>query len=97
MLHRFAGVTGRSFKPLVKDGNVNDPGSQLLWGDAVYMPDFMALDRYPPEKLLRLAVILHMVYGSVDVCAYVLGEYQRRVGGGLAHEYLRRVTSEPAA
>lgn len=91
LLHRFVGASGRCFKPLLLNGNVNAPGSQLLWADAVYLPHFMQLGRLSAEKLLKLAIILHAVYQSVDACAYVLREHQRRAGGRLADRYLAGV------
>ena len=92
VFHKFAGVAGRTFKPLVVNNDVNKCLSQMLWADAVYVKDFMALDRLPPEKLLRLAVILHMVYGSFDLAIQALLAYDRQCSSGLAPAYLHRLT-----
>lgn len=92
LLHRFASIGGRCFKPMFRNNDINTPGSQLLWGDAVYLPNFMDLNGYTPEKLLKLAVILHTVYQSVDTCAFVLREHQNRTGSGLADRYILHLT-----
>ncbi len=91
LFHRFAAAEGRVFKPLVFNNDLNAPGSQVLWADAVYMKDFMALDGISPEKLLKLAILLHVLYQSVDACAYVLRCYQDRTGDRLADRYVQRL------
>jgi len=52
----------------------NDPNialSQVLWSDAVYVPDD-TLDGMAPEALLKLAALLHEIYGSYDLYHVVL-------------------------
>lgn len=92
VLHRFAGIGSRTFKPLIVNNNVNTRGTQLLWGDAVYIPDFMNLERLSPEKLLKLTAILHVVYHSYDTAAYFLQEHDRRTGDNLANRYINRLS-----
>jgi FkbM family methyltransferase len=92
VFHKFAGVAGRTFKPMVVNNDVNHCLSQMLWADAVYVKDFMALDRLPAEKLLRLAAILHMVYGSFDLAMQALLAYDRQHSSALAPAYLHRLT-----
>ena len=92
VFHKFAGLAGRTFKPLIVNDDVNQCLSQMLWADAVYVKDFMALDRLPSEKLLRMAVILHMVYGSFDLAMQALLAYDRQCSTGLAPTYLQRLT-----
>jgi hypothetical protein len=91
VFHKFAGVAGRTFKPMVVNNDVNHCLSQMLWADAVYVKDFMALDRLPAEKLLRLAAILHMVYGSFDLAMQALLAYDRQYSSALAPAYLHRL------
>src|ERR1700689_4259964 len=43
-LHRLT-QAGRTFKPLIFRNDVTAALSQILWGDAVYVRDFMAFDR----------------------------------------------------
>ncbi len=87
--HTLPSISGRTFKPLVVDNDINKAQSQILWADAVYVRDFMALDRLSPEKLLKLAVILHMQYVSTDLALESLKAYDAKTGAGLADRYLR--------
>lgn len=50
----------------------------MLWGDAVYVRDFMAFGRLPPAALLKLACILHESYGSFDLAAVALEAHDGR-------------------
>ncbi len=92
--HCFDSVAGRAFKPMIFDNDINKPRRQMLWANAVYMKDFMALEKLPDEKLLKLAILLHTLYASYDACALVLRHYQDRTGNGLADAYLHRMASQ---
>lgn len=89
--HRFSGMAGRTFKPLVINNDLSRMASQLLWAEAVYVKDFMALESLTPEKLLRLAVILHVVYKSVDLAIQALAAYDAKLKGNLAEMYLKHL------
>lgn len=89
-LHQIAPVS-RVFKPLVLNNDVNAGLSQILWGDAVYVRDFMFLDRLSGETLLKLAVILHENFRSVDMAAAVLAAYDQQNGSGLQQLYLQKL------
>ena len=89
LFHKFIGVAGRTFKPLVTDNDLEKMRSQVLWGDVVYVRDFMALDRLSPEKLVKLAVILHMQYGSVDLALESLKAHDAKTSAGLSGRYLQ--------
>ena len=67
--------------------------SQSLWADAVYVKDFMRLGAMAPRKLLALAVILHDVYKSRDLCHLVLETHDRKKGGRLAAAYRARLSN----
>lgn len=94
--HRFASIAGRTFKPLVMNNNVNAMLSQALWADAVYVRDWMNWRTLEADSLLKLAVILHDVYGSCDLAMLALTELDRRSGGSLAGRYLEQLTGRPA-
>lgn len=91
--HKLDGAAGRPFKPLQKGKNPNVPFGQMLWGDAVYARDFMALDRLTPDKLLAMAVILHEVYGSVDLVHLALLAYDEQTSDHVAGAYIDRLTA----
>ncbi len=94
--HKLDGAAGRPFKPLQKGKNPNVPIGQLLWGDAVYAKDFMALDQLPPNKLISMAVILHEVYGSVDLAHLALLAYDAQTNEHVAGAYIERLTARAA-
>ena len=91
--HKFLGFAGRAFKPTMAAGDPNAMVSQMLWSEAVYVKDFMTFDRLAPERLLKLAVILHDVYQSVDLALLCLTEWDRRNGSKTAMEYQARLAA----
>ena len=88
LLHRILLPTGRTFKPLIFNNDVNAAMSQWLWGDAVYVRDFMAFETIPCVDLLKLAAILHENYGSFDLAAVALEAHDRMAGSGLQKRYI---------
>ena len=91
--HKFAGLGGRTFKPLVAGDNPNAPLSQFLWADAVYLRDFMKLDELEPDSLLKLTIILHELYSAYDLAALALRAFDAKTDGGLWPVYIKRLTS----
>ena len=91
LFHKFAGLAGRSFQPIVVNNDLNRGLSQLLWADAVYVKSFLGFDQLLPAKLLKLAVILHEVYFSFDLSALALRHYDLQAGTRLADAYLERL------
>jgi len=101
LFHKFTnnGLGGRTFKPISDMKMI----SQILWSDAIYIKNFMHYDQTPPEKLLKLAVILHDVYKSYDFVYNVLSEYDKQTSSECAEGYLEilsnganAVTANPA-
>jgi FkbM family methyltransferase len=88
MFHRFLGLAGRTYKPLMVNNDPNISLSQVLWSDAVYVPDLTRLDRLEPEALLKLAALLHEIYGSFDLCHVVLSAHDRQCGTSYSHRYV---------
>ncbi len=89
--HHFAGggFGSRLFKPFLRRNGEIDPANQYIWAEAVYVKDFMQLHRLSTGKLLKLAVILHEVQESYDLCALILEEYDRKAGARLRERYMR--------
>jgi FkbM family methyltransferase len=92
MFHRFLGMAGRTYSPLMVNGNPNAALSQMLWSDAVYVPDLARLDRLEPNALLKLAALLHEVYGSLDLCHVVLEAHDLQCATSYAARYFERLT-----
>jgi FkbM family methyltransferase len=97
LLHRFAEFAGRAFRPMVLGNDVNSMGSQLIWAEAFYVRSFMQLHELSPQKLLKLAAILHIVSRSYDMVPLVLRHYDARAGTQLSLDYVRRIIGERSA
>jgi FkbM family methyltransferase len=89
-LHQILPVS-RVFKPLIFNNDINAGLSQILWGDAVYVRDFMSLELLPRNSLLKLAAILHENYRSVDMAAAVLAIYDQQNGSSLQQTYIQKL------
>jgi FkbM family methyltransferase len=89
-LHRLT-QAGRTFKPLIFMNDVNAMLSQILWGDAIYVRDFMSFDRMSGVDLLKIATILHENYHSVDLAAVALASYDCAHGTELQPAYLKKL------
>lgn len=85
--------TGRTFRPLIFNNNRNAAMSQWLWGEAIYVRDFMTFDKLAPEALLKLACILHENYRSFDLAGVALEAYDRQTGSQLQKTYLTRLVA----
>ena len=92
MFHRFLGISGRTYSPLMVSGNPNAALSQMLWTDAIYVPDLSRLDGLEPNALLKLAALLHEIYGSFDLSHIVLVAHDRQCGTSYAARYFERLT-----
>jgi FkbM family methyltransferase len=93
MFHRFLGLSGRAYSPIMVNGNPDAPLSQMLWSDAVYVPELARLNGLDPNALLKLAALLHEVYGSFDLCHHVLSAYDRLCLTSYAERYFERLTT----
>jgi len=93
LFHKFLGFAGRAFKPTMVPDQPSAMLSQMLWSEAVYVKDFTALDSLQPDQLLKLAMILHEVYGSLDLSLLCLLEWDRRKGTKVAVEYQARLAA----
>jgi FkbM family methyltransferase len=92
VLHKFIDVGGRPFRPF-KPPNPFYPISQLLWADAIFIRDFTRLDSYSHDGLLKAATILDLIYGSYDIAAILLNEYDRRMQTNLCRRYCEALNS----
>lgn len=91
--HTFTGLSGGPFAPVE---SVSDPAlrpKQVLWSNAVYVKDFLALESLTGEQLLKMAVILHEVYASFDLAYLALAAYDGKTRGGLSPVYRRRLAA----
>ena len=94
MFHRFLGISGRTYKPLMLNDNPSATLSQMLWSDAVYVPDLARLDHLEPAALIKLSALLHEIYKSFDLCHVVLAAHDRRQGTSYAQRYFERLAAQ---
>jgi FkbM family methyltransferase len=88
MFHRFSDMSGRTYKPLMMNNDPNAGMSQMLWADAIYVPNLDRLDTLEPAALVKLAALLHEIYGSYDLCHVVLAAHDRRCGTTYTQRYI---------
>jgi len=93
--HTFNMFAKRAFKPMIFNKNINEGLRQVLWGDALYVRDWMHLEDLDTLKLAKFAVLAHDVLHSFDLVHLVLSAYDQKVGGDLAESYLKRLSAEP--
>lgn len=86
--HTFVGVGSRCMKPFIVNDDKNKGLNQKLWFDAIYVRDFMQLEKLSTEKLRKYAAIMHDIYKSADLCHFILTELDRRLGENLADTYM---------
>jgi len=95
--HTFDDLAGRCFKPLVNQNNINLQLRQVLWSDAIYVKDWLRFDVTPLDKLKKLAVLLHEVVQSYDLCHLALQAIDARSGRDFALRYLQSFAHPSAA
>ena len=80
VFHTFRGFGQRAFAPFVVDGNPARGINQILWADAVYVRDWMALEALSPDRLCRYAALVHGLYGSYDLAHRVIAALEAAGG-----------------
>jgi FkbM family methyltransferase len=89
--HTLNGFSGRAFKPLIANGDVNSAFRQALWSDALYVRDWMHLEDLSEAKLRNYAILAHDVLRSYDLAHLVLSALDSKTEGGRAVDYLQRL------
>ncbi len=91
VFHKFAPLRSRVFQPMKVGDSVTAGLSQTFDGDAVFMRDFTKLHQMPSDKLLKMALILHDIYGSLDVVYRILTTLDKREKTGWANSYIEAI------
>jgi len=93
--HDFHDFGSRTLKPLRSPNAAGaDQGmNQKLWTDAIYFKHPFRLEAVPDVKLLKLAVLLHDLYGSYDFVHFFLQAADARRGEQVAPRYRERLTA----
>lgn len=95
--HSFLGLSGRTFKPILINNNPHIGLNQNLWTDAVFVKDFSKLRMLSPDQLLKTAVIVNEMYGSVDLAQLCLAHYDHKSGTRYWEEFMKRLIGPSAA
>ena len=93
-LHRLIDISGRAFHPFAVPGDPVKPVSQFLWADAVYVRKFTSFNQLEPQMLLKLAVLVHEVYNSVDLCARALAFYDGQMNTSLKAKFFKAIAEK---
>lgn len=92
-LHSLADLAGRCYRPLTVDAAGLRPLGQVLYADAVYVRDLARLIAGGAGRLLSAATILHDVYRSYDLCAWLLQHVDEKAGSRHLATYLDYLTA----
>lgn len=77
----------RMVSPMVLGNDIMNGLSQVFDSDVVFVRDFTQPDAMTSLQMLRMAMILHDIYGSYDVALRLLQDHDRRFGGSLCPRY----------
>jgi len=91
MFHKFGPLVSRVIKPLILDNDMYKGLSQQLWSDAVYVRPFNGFESLNSDQLLKIARIMHDVYGSVDLAQLALTFYDRKNDSHCQPAYLEKL------
>ncbi len=94
LFHKFGPLVSRIFKPLLLSNDIYAGLSQVHWTDAVYVRSFMDFKTLQPSELLKLARIMHDIYGSVDLAQLALNHIDRQTGSNRQSTYIQRLTGK---
>ncbi|MEI6984958.1 MAG: FkbM family methyltransferase, partial [Rhodospirillaceae bacterium] len=86
--HTFLGFGQRTYKPIICNNDINAGINQHLWSDAIYIRHSLDLPNLPLDKLVKMAILVHVLYKSYDLCHYILSEIDQQVGSSLSSAYL---------
>ena len=92
LFHKFGPLVSRVFKPLIVNNDLYAGLNQVLWSDAVYVRSFMDFKSLSPHSLMKIARILHDVYGSYDLALVALQHIDRQQNSNLQAEYLKQLS-----
>lgn len=67
LFHKFEILHSRMVKPTQKNNDIYAGLSQVFWSYAIFVKDFTKFILLSPNKLKKLALILHDIYGSFDL------------------------------
>lgn len=87
VFHTFLGYGTRPLRGAGIPAEIRRGFKQWLWANAVYLKDLHILEDVHPEKLLKMAVILHEVYQSYDFAHYILSHFDKKTDKPVSKTY----------
>ena len=85
--HRFEPLVSRILQPLLINNDIRRELSQVTWADAVFVRNFTKFDQLDPVSLKKIALILHDIYGSIDLAFRALIACDEKTGSSLVRGY----------
>lgn len=93
ILHTFSTLSKRTFQPLMVDNSIYKGINQVLWTDAVYIRDFTKFSELSSDELIKMGIIAHEIYGSLDLCLLALKILDDKEGFDFASFYMEHITN----
>lgn len=75
--HAFTELKRWSIAPVLRNNDIRQPFQQLLEADVVYVRDPTTPERWDPDVLRRLVLIVHYTYASFDLAGRLVLELER--------------------
>ena len=85
--HRFEPLISRILQPLLINDDIRRELSQVTYADAVFVRNFTKFDQLDPVSLKKTALILHEMYGSIDLAFRALMACDAKTGASLVRDY----------
>lgn len=92
--HTCIGFGQRPFLPFLNPDHPGMAYKQDLWSDVVYVRDWMLFDRLPASKLIKMAVLLHDLYGSHDLAYQAFLAADKQGGTNFGENYAKWMTED---
>ena len=87
LFHKFDILHSRVVQPTKKNDDIYAGMSQVFWTDAIFVKDFTNFNLLSPDKLKKLALILHDIYDSFDLSMRALMACDAKTGTTYVSEY----------
>ena len=91
--HTFMGFGSRCFKPMLANNDPSAGMNQILWSDAVYVRDWLALEALSADKIAKYATLMHDIVASPDLCLGLLLNLDSRTGTAHGKRYMEKLAA----
>lgn len=91
MFHTFQEMNTRCITPLILNNDPTAGFNQHFWANAVFIRDLAKASQLSDQDILKLAMLLHDLYQSVDASMRLLSIYDTRHGTALGPTYINNL------